>query len=73
MPGMLGMSRMSIGLIRGIPRAPLMASYMAGWRLMEGDMRHGAKHVGNVQNVNWVNKRHSKGTSDGKLYGRVGG
>jgi len=29
-PGMLGMSRISTGLIRGIPRAPLMASYMAG-------------------------------------------
>jgi len=36
-------------------------------------MTYGASHVRNVQNVNWVNKRHSKGTSDDMLYGRVGG
>ncbi len=36
-------------------------------------MRHSARHVGNAQNVNCVNKKHSKGNSDGKLYDKVGG
>jgi len=36
-------------------------------------MKYDAKHVRNVYNVNSVNKRHFRGTSNGGLYDKVGG
>jgi hypothetical protein len=55
-PSMLGMSKMSTGLIKGIPRAPLMVGYMAGLEANGGRYRCWAQNKvrnhGSASNAN---------------------